>query len=323
MEKIKWGILGCGDVAEVKSGPAFQKIKNSELLAVMRRDGEKAKDFAKRHQVPLWYDNVEDLLKNDDLDAIYIATPPSTHFTYAKRVLDANKHVYLEKPMVLNKREGAQLVDLVQRSKKKLTVAHYRRFLPSFIKVKELIEGKAIGDIRFADIQILQAPESDMVAKSDANWRIVPSLSGGGYFNDLAPHQIDLMYYYFGDYEEAFGFSANQQKSYNASDIVSGIVAFKNNIQFRGIWCFNVSEENKRDQCVIYGSKGFISFSFYGNEVTLHSNNKTEIFNFENPVHIQQPMIEKVVNYFLGHDDNPCSVEDGLVVTAIMEAFCS
>lgn len=323
MEKINWGILGCGDVAEVKSGPAFQKIKNSELLAVMRREGEKAKDFATRHRVPLWYDNVEDLLKNDNLDAIYIATPPSTHFNYAKRVLLANKHVYLEKPMVLNKNEGSQLRDFVKKSNKKLTVAHYRRFLPSFMKVKELIDSKSIGDIRFADIQILQPPNNDMVAKSGANWRIDPSISGGGYFNDLAPHQIDLMYHYFGDVDHACGFSANQQRSYKASDFVSGLISFKNGIQFRGVWCFNVSEKNKLDQCVIYGSKGFISFSFYGNEVRWYSNNKTEVFNFENPVHVQQPMIEKVVNYFLGHGQNPCSVEDGLAVTNIMEAFCT
>ncbi len=321
MKKIKWGILGCGDVAEVKSGPAFQKIENSELLVVMRRDSEKAKDFATRHHVPIWYDNVEDLLNNDNLDAIYIATPPASHLSYAKQVLNANKHVYIEKPMVLNEREGKELCDMVKKSNFKLSVAHYRRRLPAFVKIKELIDEHAIGEVRFADIQILQPAANDMIAKSDTNWRVDPSLSGGGYFNDVAPHQIDLMYYYFGEYEKAMGVSGNQQKVYNASDIVSGIISFKNNVQFRGIWCFNVSESNKRDKCTIYGSKGSISFSFYGNEVILQADDKTEIFKFINPNHIQQPMIKEVINYFMGHGENPCSVEDGLVVTSIMQAF--
>ncbi len=322
MKKIKWGILGCGDVAEVKSGPAFQKIENSELIAVMRRDATKAKDFAKRHQVPIWYDNVEDLLNNDELDAIYIATPPASHLNYAIQVLNANKHVYLEKPMVLNKKEGVLLGDIVKKSNKKLTIAHYRRYLPAFMKVKELIDAHTIGDVRFADIQILQPSGNDMIAKSDTNWRVNPSLSGGGYFNDVAPHQIDLMYLYFGDYENAMGFSSNQQKKYNANDIVNGSILFKNNVQFRGIWCFNVAKSDQLDKCTIYGSKGSISFSFYGSEVLLEVDNDIEIFKFVNPKHIQQPMIKEVVNYFLGHGENPCSVEEGLVTTSIMQSFC-
>lgn len=321
LQKIKWGILGCGDVAEVKSGPAFQKAPNSELIAVMRRDGAKAKDFATRHNVPIWYDNVEELLNNEELDAIYIATPPASHLAYAKQALEANKHVYLEKPMVLNANEGTQLCEIVNKSNKKLSVAHYRRFLPAFVKVKELIDTDAIGAIRYADIQILQPSASDMIAASDTNWRVDPALSGGGYFNDVAPHQIDLMYHYFGGYDFATGSSYNQQKIYKANDIVTGLISFTNGIQFRGVWCFNVSESNKYDNCTIYGSEGNISFSFYGSEVILQVADKKEVFNFINPQHVQQPMIEEVVSYFLGNSKNPCSAEEGLVVTSIMEDF--
>ncbi|UZJ63838.1 Gfo/Idh/MocA family oxidoreductase [Sphingobacterium sp. KU25419] len=82
---IKWGIIGCGDVTEKKSGPAFNKVSNSQLLAVMRRNGEKAADYARRHQVPLWYDDVNQILLNSEINAIYIATPPSSHLEYAIR----------------------------------------------------------------------------------------------------------------------------------------------------------------------------------------------------------------------------------------------
>ena len=134
---INWGIIGCGDVAEVKSGPAFQKTVNSELLGVMRRNREKAKDFALRHQVPISTDKAEELLCHDEINSIYIATPPSTHLDYALEALAAGKNVYLEKPMTLTSIEAEKIVKAVKKSKGKLTVAHYRRELPAFKKVKK------------------------------------------------------------------------------------------------------------------------------------------------------------------------------------------
>ena len=108
---LRWGILGAGDVCEVKSGPAFQKAQGAELAAVMRRDGEKAADFARRHQVGKWYDSVESLLGDPDIDAVYIATPPRYHMEHCLAALAAGKHVYLEKPMALNASECAAIIE--------------------------------------------------------------------------------------------------------------------------------------------------------------------------------------------------------------------
>ena len=82
MNAVKWGIIGCGDVTEVKSGPAFNKVKNSSLVAVMRRDGEKARDYAHRHNVPKWYSDAEALINDPDVNAVYVATPPSSHVSF-------------------------------------------------------------------------------------------------------------------------------------------------------------------------------------------------------------------------------------------------
>jgi predicted dehydrogenase len=79
MEEIRWGIIGCGDVTEIKSGPAFNKVANSKLVAVMRRDSAKAADYAKRHHVPKWYDDASKLINDPEVNAIYIATPPLQH----------------------------------------------------------------------------------------------------------------------------------------------------------------------------------------------------------------------------------------------------
>lgn len=314
---VKWGIIGCGNVAEVKSGPAFQQTNNSELVGVMRRNSAKAQDFAKRHQVPFWTDSAEELLTHNEINSVYVATPPSTHLTYAIEALAAGKNVYLEKPMVLNVDEAQVLCEAVESSASKLTVAHYRRKLPAFEKVKTLLDEKTIGNLLFADIQILQPKHSDIVANSEEHWRLNPSVSGGGYFYDLAPHQIDLMYHYFGSFEKVLGYATGTQEF--VEDTVNGIIRFKNGIQFRGLWNFTGSASYKKDECVIYGTEGSIRFSFYGDQVSLSNNEGETRFTFDNPKHVQQPMIAAVVDYFLGHSKNPCPAEDGLIVMQALE----
>lgn len=313
---VSWGIIGCGDVAEIKSGPAFQLCENSQLLAVMRRNGDLAKDFAIRHNVPHYYDDAEELLNNPNINAVYVATPPSTHLHYALEALKAKKNVYIEKPMVLSVEEAQQLKNAVNKSSKKLVVAHYRRFLPLYIKVKELIDNQSIGQIKFVDLKFLKPRDFNDKAK----WRLNAEISGGGYFHDIAPHQIDLMYHFFGEYRSANGIAVNQSKINKVDDMVNGIINFKNDVQFRGIWSFSIPKNIEEDNCTIYGETGTLSFSFYEETLTL-VNNKTQVFNFKNPKHIQQPLIQETVNYFLEERDNPCDVKIGVAVTEIMEKF--
>nr|WP_297915461.1 Gfo/Idh/MocA family oxidoreductase [uncultured Allomuricauda sp.] len=317
MKTIKWGIIGCGDVAEVKSGPAFQRVNNSELFGVMRRNGEKAKDFAKRHKVPRWTNDANELINTKEINAIYVATPPSTHKAYAIAALKAGKHVYLEKPMTLDTIEGLELSEAVKSSNQKLTVAHYRRKLPAFEKVSTLLDERVVGDVVAVDIQLFQPKQSNIVAKTAENWRLTPEISGGGYFYDLAPHQIDLMYHYFGEFEAVSGYATSENNK--VEETVNGIIRFKNGIQFRGIWNFKASEIYKKEECVIYGTEGTIRFSFYGNNVKLCKATGENTFAFENPEHIQEPMIAATVNYFLGSAENPCSVNEGLQVMKALE----
>jgi predicted dehydrogenase len=322
-KQINWGIIGCGDVAEVKSGPAFQEVSNSNLVAVMRRNASKAKDFAKRHHVPQWYSDADELLKNKNINAVYIATPPSSHLQIALKAMESGKDIYIEKPMVLNQKEAQILIQASKNSNCKITVAHYRRALPAFIKVQELLGTGAIGEVRLAEIRILQPLKSDIIADTEDNWRIVPSESGGGYFFDLAPHQIDLMLKYFGEVKSTGGFGSNLSQTYEANDIVTGILKFESGVHFSGTWAFNINEAQKEDTCKIYGSDGYIEFSFYGEEVKLVSPH-SETFKFSNPKNIQLPMIERTVNYFLGKNSlNPCSIFEAAKVIQIMNDFSS
>jgi predicted dehydrogenase len=323
MKKINWGIIGCGDVTEVKSGPAFNKVNNSSLVAVMRRDAAKAEDYARRHNVPRWYDDANKLISDPEVNAIYVATPPSSHEEYAIAAMNAGKPVYLEKPMANTYAAASNIAAMAKEKNIKLVVAHYRREQPRFKKIKELIGENAIGEILFANLKLYKAALTKEELNDIRNaWRVDPSVAGGGLFHDLAPHQLDLMYYFFGEVKKVNGIATNQGTNYKADDLVAGNILFKNNIAFSGVWCFNAAPEATTDYCEIIGTKGKISFNvFNGNTINILLNGKATMLSFDELQHVQQPMIDATVKYFLDEAPNPCSGEEGAEVMRLIEAF--
>lgn len=325
MKKISWGIIGCGAVTEMKSGPAFNKIKNSKLVAVMRRDAAKAADYAQRHQVPRWYANAEQLINDPEVNAIYIATPPSSHEQYTLAAFKAGKPVYIEKPMSTTAHSAQKMWETAEAANLKLCVAHYRREQPLFKKIKSLLDQNAIGEVRAVNmIYYKKMPDKESLEKPGLKWRVDPAISGGGIFHDLAPHQLDLMLYFFGDVKYANGISTNQSGQYQADDAVAGHILFRNNVLFTGMWDFAVSADCEKDICKIRGTKGSITFEVFDHQlIKLSVNGKTENIQFEVLQHVQQPMIEKVVEYFLGEGYNPGDGKNGVAVMKLLDAFTS
>jgi predicted dehydrogenase len=208
-----------------------------------------------------------------------------------------------------------------EKTNSKLTIAHYRRALPKFLYIKELIGTGAIGEIRTVRISMLQKDKSTMIAGSENNWRVDPAIAGAGLFYDLAPHQLDLVVYFFGKPFDVTGISANQAGLYKAEDVVTGIMRLPNNIVFSGQWCYTVGEGLDEDLFEIVGSKGKISFTVFGHEVVVHDGCTEKMVNFEPPAHIQQPLITEIVRYFLGEGGNPCSADEAIESMKVMEAF--
>ncbi|MBL7697437.1 MAG: Gfo/Idh/MocA family oxidoreductase [Chitinophagaceae bacterium] len=308
---IYWGIIGCGDVTEVKSGPAFNKVNGSSLHAVMRRNATKAADYAKRHSVAKWYDDAYALINNPSVTAIYVATPPSTHEEYAIAAMKAGKPVYVEKPFCMNASSARRIAEFSKSHNIKLCVAHYRRQMPIFKKIKELLDNNEIGTILNVNMIFFQEGKKD----APGNWRIDPAVSGGGYFHDLAPHQLDLMIYFFKPPVYIKGVAQNQSKDYKADDAVACTMLFENGALFNGLWSFSVPKFLERDHCEIIGTSGSISFSvFEMKKIKINRNGKEEIISFDPLQHVQQPMIEKVVEYFSDGGVNPCSADDGYTV---------
>jgi len=299
MKTIRWGIIGCGNVTEVKSGPGFQKASNSELVAVMRRNGELAEDYAKRHNVPKWYDDADKLINDPDVDIVYIATPPAFHKEYTLKCAEAGKPVYVEKPMARNFEECTAMVEACQNAGVSLFVAYYRRALDRFNKVKELIDAGKIGEVRFVSIVLYKKLVQIDLNSGELPWRVIPEISGGGEFMDLASHTLDVLDYILGPIEGACGYAGNQAKMYDAEDIVTASLSFASGVKGTGVW--NFSSFSDYDMNEIVGSHGKISFSTFKEEpVLITTIDGITTFDIPKPVHIQQQLIQSIVNELAG-----------------------
>lgn len=319
MEMIRWGILGCGNVTEVKSGPAFNLVPNSKLLAVMRRDQQLLQDYASRHNVPLTFTNASELIQHPEIDAIYIATPPNVHEQYAIEALRAGKYVYVEKPMATSVEACLNMQLEANTLNGKLVIAHYRRSLPLFLKVKELLANNFIGKVK--EVKIIMHKNAAPKKYYENNWRVNKESAGGGLFYDLAPHQIDLVFYFFGTAISYQGKASNTAGLYEVEDNVIGDIQLQNDIQFKGEWNFAMEQGEEKDEFIIKGDLGVIKFSVFGHTITVEKDNKVEVIEFEAPKNIQQNHIEKVVQYFLDKGENPCSVEEAIKSMRVMESF--
>ena len=319
MEKVKWGFIGCGEVTKYKSGPAFQKIENSEVVAVMTRDINKAKDYALERGIPKWYDDASALVGDPDVNAVYIATPPSSHATYAIMAMKAGKPVYIEKPMAVTYEECCRVNRISAETGVPCFVAYYRRYLPYFQKVKQLVEDGTIGNV--ANLQIrFEVPPRDLDFSGTQPWRLQPDIAGGGYFYDLAPHQLDMIQYIFGIIVEASGFKANRGGLYKVEDSLSACFQFESGLVGSGSWCFVAQESAREDRIVVIGDKGTISFSVYTYEpIRLYTEGQCDEIVVENPTYVQQPIIQAVVDHLLEQKVCTCDGESATLTNWVMD----
>jgi predicted dehydrogenase len=284
----------------------------------MRRNGELARDYAKRHGVPRWYDDAEALINDPEVDAVYIATPPVAHKDYTLLSAQAGKPVYVEKPMALNFEECQVMIQACQAATVPLFVAYYRRARPRFLKVKELIEAQSVGEIRFINVTLYQPPAPQELNVSTLPWRVIPEVAGGGHFIDLASHTLDFLDYILGPIHSVRGFATNQAHLYPAEDIVTGTFIFTSGIHGVGTWCF--TSFDRQDVTEIVGSKGKLTFATFGNEpIILTTPTGRQEFSYDNPPHIQQPLIQTVVDALNGAGTCPSTGESAARTSWVMD----
>jgi predicted dehydrogenase len=315
---IRWGIIGCGAVTEVKSGPAFQRARGSRLQAVMRRNGSLAADYARRHGVPSWYDDAEKLIRDPEVDAVYVATPPGWHLEYALAACAAGKPTYVEKPMARNHPECLRMVDAFAAARVPLFVAYYRRALDRFRKAAELVQSGALGRVtgvayRFA------APHHRAVDPAALPWRLSAAEAGGGLFLDLGCHTLDVLDFLLGPLVEVSGMAANVASRHAVEDTVA--MAFATAGGALGTAHWNFAGEERADEIVVQGDAGQLRLSTFGNEpIELNSAGRLETFDLPNPPHIQQPMVQSIVDQLLGRGESPSTGVTAARTSAVMDA---
>lgn len=316
-KEVRWGIIGCGDVTEIKSGPPYYKIAGFSLEAVMRRDEEKAKDYANRHHVKKYYTNADELINDDQVDAVYIATPPDTHKYYGLKVAAVGKPCCIEKPLSPNYNDSLEILKAFEKTNTPLFVAYYRRTQPRFNQVKNWIDEGAVGEVRHINWHLSKTTSEQDLSKK-YNWRTDKTVAPGGYFDDLASHGIDLFAHYFGNIKEAKGISLNQQGLYTAKDAITACWVHDNGITGSGSWNFGCNLN--QDIVQVYGSKGTIKFSVFDNvPIVLESASKNESIMIEHPENVQYYHVEGMRDYLLEGKEHPSMGKSGLHASWVMD----
>ena len=314
---IRWGIIGCGTVTELKSGPAYQKTDGFKLAAVMRRNLALAQDYALRHNIEAYSSDPADIINNDNIDAVYIATPPDSHKFYALQVADAGKPCCIEKPLAPCYADSLAIYNAFNDKDIPLFVAYYRRSLPRFNKVKALLESGAIGQVRTINA-FLNKPANALDLSGEFNWRTDKQVAVGGYFDDLASHGLDLFAYLLGDFDIVKGLGTNQQGLYSSLDSISACWQHKNGVTGVGSWNFGGC--TRQDRVLITGSEGEISFSVFDEmPVTLQTLTARQEFIIDNPENIQLYHVQNMREHLVNNIAHPSSGATALHTSWVME----
>lgn len=317
MQTVRWGMIGTGSVTEVKSGPGFYKSKNSELRGVYNRSLDKAKDWAGRHGVEKAYSSIEEML-SDDIDAVYIATPPNVHKEYAIKCIEAGKIPYIEKPMAFDHQE---CLDILEKSKEyniPVYVAFYRRGMEKYIKIKQLLDNGEIGNLKYVEVRQIMKPESSDFDKDNLPWRVKSKITGGGKFIDMGVHVLDILDYFFGNIVEATGIAKNLDGLYDVEDTVSASFTFENGVVGNGMWCYVADHEE--EYVKIVGDKGHITFEGLGyGPISIIKSGESEVMEFKSPEHVAQPYIQMVVNEILGIEESNANINSSANITRVTD----
>ncbi len=316
MKTIRWGIIGCGDVCEVKSGPALQKATNSALVAVMRRDAAKAADFAARHGVPFWTGDAQKIIERADVDSVYIATPPETHLSYALQVCAAQKPCYVEKPMARSAAESQIMLNAFQSAGVPLYVAFYRRGFQRFQTARRLLEEGAIGTLTGISYRYL-SPQADAL-DGRLPWRLDARLAGAGLFYDLGSHLLDIFDFLFGPLEQVAGIAKNVaspqiqvEDAVSMSFVAAGVP---------GVASWNFASWSRADRIEIFGTQGKISLSCFGNDdVRLEAPSGLQTFDGKAPPHVHQGLVQTIVDELNGQGSAPSTGQTALRTMQVMD----
>ena len=316
MATLRWGILGCGNVAEYKGGPPLYSVDDSELIAVMRRDRAKAEDFAERHGAQRAYSDIGDLLADDEVNAIYIATHPYLHCEQTIRTAQAGKHILCEKPMAMTVEECQRMIDACHDAGVTLMLAYYRNFYPNIVKMKALMDEGAIGEVVLARVN--HTGFYDPSRHDLSSWRVDEKISGGGVLMDLGSHRISLLQYLMGDIASVQGYAEAVHLDIETDDSAVFTLCFESGAHAVANINWNVGVSI--DDVEVYGTEGALRCSpLNSGNLTLETESAGLVKMHQTPFpHTHTGLVEDFLNHLKTGELIRCSGEAGLQTNAII-----
>ena len=321
MQTIHWGIIGCGDVCETKSGPALQGARGSELVAVMRRDGALAADFARRHNVPFSTSDAAQIIDHPDVNAIYLATPPGSHLDYALQVARAGKPCYVEKPMARSAAESRAMCEAFEAANVPLYVAFYRRGMTRFQTAKRLIDEGQLGRVTGVSYRFL-GRRDDKLNADNLPWRLRAADAGAGLFYDLGSHLLDILDYILGPLENVSGVAKNVASPQLA--VEDGVSMSYTIAGAPGVANWNFAATERADRIEIWGDHAKLSMScFGGDDVIVESGEGVEKFDGSAPQPVQLGLVQSIADELRGQGSALSTGRSALRTMEVMDAVLS
>ena len=265
---IRWGILGCGDIARKRVARAMQYDAGSDLVAVCRRDDAKRAAFCRDFDVPRSYASDADLIGDPNVDAVYVATPVYLHRPQTIAAARAGKHVLVEKPMALSTAECDEMIAACREAGVRLGVAYYRRFYPIVLRMKELVAAGRIGQP--LSVSAETSTPLTIAPGEDGYWRVLPGQGGGGSLMDIGSHRLNLFFDLFGPVAQVKACCDTLAADYDAEDCATLVVRFARGMH-GSLQCYFGSRADV-DRFAIHGTTGrLIADPLNGSELVIDS----------------------------------------------------
>jgi predicted dehydrogenase len=316
MSILKWGLIGCGDIAQKRVAPALRDLPNCEFLAIARSRPDLAESFANQFGARKWYSTWQELLADSDIDAVYIATPVHLHAAQTIAAAESGKHVLCEKPMAMNVEESDAMIAACRANNVTLGVAYYRRFYPVIDRIKSVIASGEIG--KPVLVQINAFEWFDPQPSHPRYWLVKRDLAGGGPMFDFGCHRIEALLNIFGPVKYVTSIVSNVVFNREVEDTASALFQFESGTS--GVLSVTHAASEPRDTLDVFGTRGSINVPVLNaGEIRIRSGNGGRAESHAPAVNTHQPLIEDFIEAVLTNRQPGVSGEIGRMVTKIEE----
>jgi predicted dehydrogenase len=286
---VKWGLVGCGDISRKRVAPALRDLANCDLAAVSRANFEQAESFAREFGARKWYRDWSDLIADEEVEAVYIATPVRLHAQQTIAAAKAGKHVLCEKPMAMNVDECDRMIEACRASNVKLGISYYRHFYPAIKKIKEIISAGEIGDPVIAQVNAFEWFNPD--ASNPRRWLLDKSQAGGGPMLDFGCHRIEVLLNILGPVTKTVSVLNTAVFEREVED--TGVAVFQFERGTLGVLSITHAARESQDTVAIFGSAGSIHVnSLNEGTLTIHTNTGERTEALPPAQNFHQPLID-------------------------------